>query len=34
MVNLKAREGHDAQVRREGVEHLAAAVRELADAAA
>ena len=34
MVNLKAREGHDAQVRRDGVERLAAAVRELADAAA
>jgi acyl-coenzyme A thioesterase PaaI-like protein len=34
MVNLKAREGHEAQVRRDGVERLAAAVRELADAAA
>lgn len=34
MVNLRAREGHAAQVRRDGVERLAAAVRELADAAA
>ena len=34
MANLKAREGHDAQVRRDGVERLAAAVRDLADAAA
>ena len=34
MVNLKAREGHEAQVRRDGVEQLAAAVRDLADAAA
>jgi acyl-coenzyme A thioesterase PaaI-like protein len=34
MADLKAREGHDAQVRREGVERLAAAVRDLADAVA
>ena len=34
MVNLNAREGHEAQVRRDGVEQLAAAVRDLADAAA
>jgi acyl-coenzyme A thioesterase PaaI-like protein len=33
-VNLQAREGHDAQVRRDGIEQLAAAVRALADAAA
>src|SRR3954451_9826198 len=34
MANLKAREGHEAQVRRDGVERLAAAVRSLADAVA
>ena len=34
MVELKAREGHDAQTRRDGVERLAAAVRDLADAVA
>ena len=34
MINLKAREGHAAQVRRDGVEKLAVAVRELADAVA
>ena len=34
MANLKAREGHDAQVRRDGVEQLAAATRALADAVA
>jgi acyl-coenzyme A thioesterase PaaI-like protein len=34
MVNLKAREGHGAQVRRDGVQLLAAAVRDLADAVA
>ena len=34
MTNLKAREGHDAQVRRDGVEKLAAATRALADAVA
>jgi acyl-coenzyme A thioesterase PaaI-like protein len=34
MAKLRAREGHDAQVRREGVENLAAATRALADAVA
>jgi acyl-coenzyme A thioesterase PaaI-like protein len=34
MANLKAREGHEAVVRRDGVERLAAAVRALADAVA
>jgi acyl-coenzyme A thioesterase PaaI-like protein len=34
MVELKAREGHDAQARRDGIEKLAAAVRDLADAVA
>jgi acyl-coenzyme A thioesterase PaaI-like protein len=34
MVNLRAREGHDAEVRRDGVERLAVALRDLADAAA
>lgn len=34
MINLQAREGHDAQVRRDGTEKLAVAVRELADAVA
>src|SRR3954451_14905123 len=34
MANLKAREGQEAQVRRDGVERLAAAVRVLADAVA
>jgi acyl-coenzyme A thioesterase PaaI-like protein len=34
MINLKAREGHDAQVRRDGMEKLALAVRELGDAVA
>jgi acyl-coenzyme A thioesterase PaaI-like protein len=34
MVNLQAREGHDAQVRREGTEKLARGVRDLADAVA
>ncbi len=34
MAKLKAREGHDAQVRRDGVEKLAAATRALADAVA
>ncbi len=34
MTNLRAREGHAAQVRRDGVERLAAAVRDLADAVA
>ena len=34
MVELKAREGHDARVRRDGMEKLAAAVRDLADAVA
>ena len=34
MINLTAREGHDAQVRRDGTEKLAVAVRELADAVA
>jgi acyl-coenzyme A thioesterase PaaI-like protein len=34
MINLQAREGHDAQVRRDGMEKLAAAVRELGDAVA
>lgn len=34
MANLKAREGHDAVVRREGIERLAAAVRALGDAVA
>jgi acyl-coenzyme A thioesterase PaaI-like protein len=34
MTNLQAREGHAARVRRNGVERLAAAVRELADAVA
>jgi acyl-coenzyme A thioesterase PaaI-like protein len=34
MATLKAREGHDAHVRRDGMEQLAAAVRDLADAAA
>ena len=34
MVTLRAREGHEAQTRRDGVERLAAAVRELADATA
>ena len=34
MAKLRAREGHDARVRREGMEKLAAAVRDLADAAA
>src|SRR5258708_4660351 len=34
MINLRAREGHDAQVRRDGTEKLAAAVRDLADAVA
>ena len=34
MANLKAREGHEAEVRREGVERLAAAVRALGDAVA
>ena len=33
-MTLRAREGHDARLRREGVERLAAAVRELADATA
>jgi acyl-coenzyme A thioesterase PaaI-like protein len=34
MVTLNAREGHDAEVRRDGVERLAAATRALADAVA
>jgi acyl-coenzyme A thioesterase PaaI-like protein len=34
MVTLEAREGHDAEVRRDGVERLAAATRALADAIA
>ena len=34
MINLQAREGHAAQVRRDGTEKLALAVRELADAVA
>jgi acyl-coenzyme A thioesterase PaaI-like protein len=34
MADLKAREGHEAEVRRDGVERLAAAVRDLADAVA
>jgi acyl-coenzyme A thioesterase PaaI-like protein len=34
MMNLEAREGRDAQVRREGTEKLAVAVRKLADAVA
>jgi acyl-coenzyme A thioesterase PaaI-like protein len=34
MMNLRAREGHDAQVRRDGTERLARAVRDLADAVA
>jgi acyl-coenzyme A thioesterase PaaI-like protein len=34
MVTLAAREGHDAKVRRDGVERLALGLRELADAAA
>ncbi len=34
MVELQAREGHEAQVRRDGVERLAAAARDLADAVA
>src|SRR6478735_6881505 len=34
MVTLEAREGHDAEVRRDGVERLAAATRALADAVA
>ena len=34
MVTLGAREGHEAEVRRDGVERLAIAVRALADAAA
>jgi acyl-coenzyme A thioesterase PaaI-like protein len=34
MVTLEAREGHDAEVRRDGVERLAAASRALADAIA
>ena len=34
MINLHAREGQDAQVRRDGTEKLALAVRELADAVA
>ena len=34
MVTLEAREGHDAEVRRDGVERLAAAARALADAIA
>jgi acyl-coenzyme A thioesterase PaaI-like protein len=34
MVMLNAREGHDAEVRRDGVERLAAATRALADAVA
>ena len=34
MAKLKAREGHEAEVRREGVERLAAAVRALGDAVA
>jgi len=34
MTNLRAREGHAAQVRRDGVERLAAVVRDLADAVA
>ncbi len=34
MANLKAREGHEAEVRREGVERLAAAARGLGDAIA
>jgi uncharacterized protein (TIGR00369 family) len=34
MANLKAREGHDAQVRRDGVEKLALAARAFADAVA
>ena len=34
MLNLQAREGHAAQVRRDGTEKLALAVRELADAVA
>jgi hypothetical protein len=34
MAKLKAREGHQAEVRREGVERLAAAVRALGDAVA
>jgi acyl-coenzyme A thioesterase PaaI-like protein len=34
MVTLNAREGHDAAVRRDGVEQLAAATRALADAVA
>jgi hypothetical protein len=32
MINLRAREGHDAQVRRDGTEKLAARARDLADA--
>jgi acyl-coenzyme A thioesterase PaaI-like protein len=34
MANLKAREGHEAEVRREGVERLAKVVRALGDAVA
>ena len=34
MVTLKAREGHDAHVRRDGMEKLARAVRDLGDAVA
>src|SRR6187401_2047417 len=34
MVTLEAREGHDAETRRDGVERLAAASRALADAIA
>ena len=34
MAKLRAREGHDAEVRRDGVEKLAAATRALADAVA
>lgn len=34
MVNLRAREGHEAEARRDGVERLAVALRGLADAAA
>jgi acyl-coenzyme A thioesterase PaaI-like protein len=34
MVNLSAREGHDAEVRRDGVERLAVATRTFADAVA
>src|SRR3954466_7990258 len=34
MVTLEAREGHDAEVRRDGAERLAAATRALADAIA